>query len=38
MTLSVDIRTLYTQLRQEELPAVPHDVLIAEGSFGFHGG
>lgn len=38
MTLSVAIRTLYTQLRQEELSAVPHDVLIAEGCFGFRGG
>lgn len=34
ITLSVAVCTLWTQLRQKELSAVPHDVLIAEGWFG----
>ena len=38
MTVSAFIHTLYTQRRQKELPAVSHDVLIAERGFGFQGG
>lgn len=38
ITLSASIHTLYTQLGQKELSAVPHDVLIAEGRFGLQGG